>query len=201
MGQSLHRQFSRRRRSTPESGSVSSRKRDAPERSSLCTRERRRRLKVVDRLTAARRSENMRKIRSRNTSPELTVRRFLHRSGFRYRLHSKSLPGKPDVVLPALRACVLIHGCFWHGCTKCVDGTRRVKSHSEYWTAKIRGNQDRDVKHADALRSLGWKVYVLWECRLRRPSVLRTLARSLQKRRERLKGMAGVGDAPRALAM
>lgn len=115
------------------------------------------------------------------------MRRFLYRSGFRYRLHSKLLPGKPDVVLSGLRACVLIHGCFWHGCAKCVDGTRRVKSRSEYWTAKIRGNQDRDVKHVASLKNLGWKVHVLWECELRRASVLRALARSLRKRRERLR--------------
>jgi DNA mismatch endonuclease, patch repair protein len=141
----------------------------------------------MDRLSTAQRSENMRRIRSMNTSPELSVRRFLHRAGFRYRLHPKSLPGKPDVVLPALRACVLIHGCFWHGCTKCVDGTRRVKSRSEYWTAKIRGNQDRDIKHIGALKSLGWKVYVLWECELRRPSAFTRLERSLSTRRVRLR--------------
>ena len=137
----------------------------------------------MDRLSTAQRSENMRRIRSMNTSPELSVRRFLHRAGFRYRLHPKSLPGKPDVVLPALRACVLIHGCFWHGCTKCIDGTRRVKTRSEYWTAKIRGNQDRDIKHIEVLESLGWKVYVLWECELRRPSALTRLERSLSARR------------------
>lgn len=154
----------------------------------------------MDRLSTVRRSENMRRIRSTNTSPELTVRRFLHRSGFRYRLHSKSLPGKPDVVLPALRACVLIHGCFWHGCTKCVDGTRRVKSRSEYWTAKIRGNQDRDIKHVEALKILGWKVYVLWECELRRPNALARLARSLRNRRVKLRAKAGRVLMPKASA-
>jgi DNA mismatch endonuclease (patch repair protein) len=135
----------------------------------------------------------MRSIRSTDTAPELAVRRFLHKSGLRFRLHAKSLPGKPDVVLPALRACVLIHGCFWHGCTKCVDGTRRVKSRSDYWTAKIQGNQDRDIQHVEALKSLGWKVYVLWECELRQPRTLTALARSLRKRRERLKATAGSG--------
>jgi DNA mismatch endonuclease Vsr len=133
----------------------------------------------------------MRRIPSQDTSPELTVRRFLHKCGFRYRLHPRDLPGKPDVVLPSLRACVLVHGCFWHGCTKCVDGTRRVKSRSEYWTAKIRGNQDRDIKHVAALKSLGWKVYVLWECELLRPTALATLARSLRRRRERLRVKPG----------
>jgi DNA mismatch endonuclease, patch repair protein len=147
----------------------------------------------MDRLSAARRSENMRRIRSKDTSPELTVRRFLHKSGYRYRLHAKSLPGRPDVVLPALRACVLIHGCFWHGCTKCIDGTRRVKSRSEYWTAKIEGNQARGIKNVGALKGLGWKVYVLWECEIRQPRVLTTLARSLRKRRERLRATPAVG--------
>src|SRR5262249_17496625 len=135
---------------------------------------------------AEKRSENMRRIRSRDTSPELAVRRYLHRAGFRYRLHAKSLPGKPDVVLTALRACVLIHGCFWHGCTKCIDGTRRVKSRSNYWRAKITGNRERDLRHLQALRSLGWKTYVLWECELQRPIALRRLARSLAKRRAQL---------------
>lgn len=143
----------------------------------------------------------MRRIRSRDTSPELRVRRFLHRSGFRYRLHTKELPGKPDVVLPALRACVFIHGCFWHGCSKCIDGTRRVKSRSEYWATKIRGNQDRDIHHVKALTELGWKVYVLWECQLRRLGILKTLARSLGKRRERLKARTAAVDAARTPAM
>lgn len=147
----------------------------------------------MDRLSAAARSDNMRRIRSKDTSPELTVRRSLHRSGFRYRLHAKHLPGKPDVVLPALRACVLIHGCFWHGCTKCIDGTRLVKSRSEYWTAKIEGNQGRDANHIEALNRLGWKVYVLWECELRQPVALTKLVRSLRKRRERLRVGAGAG--------
>lgn len=140
----------------------------------------------MDRLTAERRSENMRRIRSRDTCPELLVRRYLYRAGFRYRLHVKDLPGKPDVVFTALRACVLIHGCFWHGCTKCIDGTRRVKSRSKYWTAKINGNRERDLRHLRALRSLGWKIYVLWECELQQSVTLRRLVRSLTKRRAQL---------------
>ena len=124
----------------------------------------------------------MRRIRSRDTSPELTVRRFLHRAGFRYRLHAKSLPGKPDVVLPALRACVLIHGCFWHGCSKCVDGTRRVKSRSDVLDREDpRKPGARSATHSRRSGSLGWKVYVLWECELRGPAVLQPLARSLEK--------------------
>ena len=144
----------------------------------------------MDRLTVARRSENMRRIRSSDTSPERIVRAFLHGAGFRYRLHSRSLPGKPDVVLPALKACVFVHGCFWHGCDKCVDGTRRVKSRSEYWTNKISGNRARDTRHIQMLTELGWRVYVLWECELRDTKVLNRLVKSLKSRRIRLERTA-----------
>src|SRR5437016_1920466 len=127
----------------------------------------------------------MRRIKSRDTSPELLVRSFLHRAGFRYGLHRSDLPGKPDLVLSAAGACVFIHGCFWHGCSRCVDGTRKVKSKSDYWIAKIQGNRERDRRHVRALSRLGWKVYVLWECRLRRPRTLQRLAVSLAARRQR----------------
>jgi DNA mismatch endonuclease (patch repair protein) len=142
----------------------------------------------VDRLTAAARSANMRRIKSRDTSPELVVRRFLHRSGFRFALHRRDLPGRPDIVFPALRTCVFVHGCFWHGCGRCVDGTRTVKSRSNYWLAKIRGNRKRDLQHVKALSQLGWKVYVLWECQLRTPVTLTRLAKSLARRRDNQDG-------------
>ena len=95
----------------------------------------------MDRLTSEHRSENMRRIRSTDTEPEVKVRRFLHSQGLRYRLHDRKLAGKPDLVFPALRACVFVHGCFWHGCRKCIDGTRRVRSRTGYWGPKIENNR------------------------------------------------------------
>jgi DNA mismatch endonuclease (patch repair protein) len=139
----------------------------------------------MDNLSPERRSENMRRIRSQDTSPELEVRRFLHRQGLRYRLHQRDLPGKPDLVFPTIGACLFVHGCFWHGCKRCVDGTRRVKSQSRYWTKKISGNRKRDKRNVRALIKSGWSVYVVWECELRRPSRLRAIARQLMKRRRR----------------
>jgi DNA mismatch endonuclease (patch repair protein) len=139
----------------------------------------------MDKLSPERRSENMRRIRSQDTSPELDVRRFLHRQGLRYRLHQRDLPGKPDLVFPAIGACLFVHGCFWHGCKRCVDGTRRVKSQSRYWTQKIAGNHERDKRNVRALIELGWSVYVLWECELKKPSQLQAIARRLLKRRRR----------------
>lgn len=121
----------------------------------------------------------MRQIRSADTGPELTVRRFLHSQGLRYRLHARRLPGKPDLVFPALRACLFVHGCFWHGCRKCIDGTRKVRSRTEYWREKIAGNQRRDAKHRKELRAFGWSVLVIWECELARPAPLRQVAKRL----------------------
>lgn len=118
----------------------------------------------MDRLSKESRSENMRKIKSKNTAPELQVRKFLFSRGLRYRLHHQKLPGKPDLVFSRARICVFVHGCFWHGCTQCVDGTRSVKTHSAYWTTKITTNRERDRRHTEMLRSSGWRVIVIWEC-------------------------------------
>lgn len=135
----------------------------------------------LDKLSPARRSENMRRIRSRDTEPELTVRRFLHSLGLRYRLHRKDLPGRPDIVLASRHACVFVHGCFWHGCPRCIDGTRRVKSNTRYWTAKILGNRDRDRRHRAALRRAGWIVFTVWECEAKDGRTLARLGRALGK--------------------
>jgi DNA mismatch endonuclease (patch repair protein) len=121
----------------------------------------------MDKLTPSARSRNMSRIRSRDTSPELTVRKALHSAGLRFRLHAKHLPGKPDLVFPSRRACVFVHGCFWHGCPSCVDGTRRVKSNFAYWSPKIEGNRQRDARHLASLLDAGWKVFVIWECQVR----------------------------------
>lgn len=118
----------------------------------------------------------MARIRSRDTKPELQVRRFLHAEGLRFRLHRKDLPGKPDLVFPRRRLCVFVDGCFWHGCPSCVDGTRAVKSNSAYWVGKIHGNQERDRRHDKELAAQGWQVLRIWECEVRDAGKLRQLA-------------------------
>lgn len=130
----------------------------------------------MDKVTPAARSLNMSRIRSRDTAPELLVRRAFHRKGLRFRLHARDLPGMPDLVFRNRRACVFVHGCFWHGCPKCVDGTRTVKSNKSYWSAKIEGNRARDVRHAESLQDLGWSVFVIWECELKNPKLIANIA-------------------------
>ncbi len=112
------------------------------------------------------RSENMSRIRSKDTKPELTVRRLLHALGYRYRLHRKDLPGKPDIVFPSRRKVIFIHGCFWHahGCRV----SHRPKSNGAYWSPKLQGNVNRDEKALAQLRSLAWEAEVVWECEVSR---------------------------------
>ena len=119
----------------------------------------------MDNLTARQRSETMRRVHSVDTSPELALRHFLHRLGYRYRLHDSALPGKPDLVFPARRKIIFVHGCFWHG-HACPAGRNRPVSTTSYWGAKLTRNQTRDRKHARSLRALGWRVMVVWECQL-----------------------------------
>jgi DNA mismatch endonuclease (patch repair protein) len=121
---------------------------------------------VTDTFTRQRRSEIMGRIRSTDTVPERTVRSLLHRAGFRFRLHSKTLPGKPDIVLPRYNTVVFVHGCLWHGHENCRRG-RRPKSNTDYWNRKIDRNLTRDAANAEILKSLGWKRIVVWECELK----------------------------------
>jgi DNA mismatch endonuclease (patch repair protein) len=118
----------------------------------------------MDSYTKARRSEIMSRIRDKNTKPEVRVRRTLHRLGFRFRLHRKDLPGSPDIVLPKWKAVVLVHGCFWHGCTRCDRGTRVPKTNTNFWLTKIAVNKRRDVRVERSLRAAGWRVIVVWAC-------------------------------------
>lgn len=119
---------------------------------------------MPDNVDKATRSWTMSQVHSVNTSPEMEVRRRLHRAGYRFRLHKKTLPGNPDLVLPRYRVAVFVHGCFWHwhGCKR----SRMPSSNREYWTAKIRRNTERDARSQAALEALGWKVRVVWECRI-----------------------------------
>jgi len=136
---------------------------------------------MTDVVSTKRRSEIMASVGQKNTRPEKTVRSFLHRRGLRYRLHVKELPGKPDMVFPRLKTVVFINGCFWHGHEdeKC-KLSRIPKSNIEFWKAKIEGNRARDQRNWQELRSLGWRVIVVWECQLRQKGFLEKLANDLQ---------------------
>jgi len=112
------------------------------------------------------RGDNMRRIRSKNTAPELTVRRLLRMLGFPgYRIHRADLPGKPDIVFIARKKAIQVHGCFWHGHT-CREGSRKPKSNQSYWLPKIARNRARDETNAAKLASLGWSLLTVWECDL-----------------------------------
>ncbi len=134
----------------------------------------------MDIVTPGRRSEIMSRIRSRDTKPELAVRRFLHACGLRFYVHRLNLPGTPDLVFNSRRICLFVHGCFWHGCPNCVDGTREVKSNTKYWDAKIAGNRLRDARNWKELEQSGWRVMVVWECEIWKPGRLTTLANDIQ---------------------
>lgn len=121
---------------------------------------------MVDTVSAATRSRMMSGIRGKDTKPEMRVRTFLHRDGFRYVLHRKDLPGKPDLTLPKYRAVVFIHGCFWHAHTGCKYAAK-PSTRPEFWAHKLGGNRARDARHILLLRQTGWRVAVVWECALR----------------------------------
>ena len=123
------------------------------------------------------RSGMMSGIRGKDTAPELKVRSFLHANGFRFRLHRKDLPGKPDIVLPKYKACVFVHGCFWHRHEGCALA-RLPKSKLDFWLAKLEGNRARDARKVEALKRTGWRVLVVWECELKNSE---TLALKLQR--------------------
>jgi DNA mismatch endonuclease (patch repair protein) len=133
----------------------------------------------MDKLSTERRSANMRQIRSENTSPELLLRRMLHRLGYRFRLHSKDLPGKPDLVFPSRRKVIFVHGCFWHQHSACKEG-RVPQSRREYWEPKLSRNQARDAASQALLEGQGWRFLVVWECDLKNTTAaLRTVKRFL----------------------
>ncbi len=102
-------------------------------------------------------------VKSRDTVPEKFVRSMLFREGFRFRLHRRNFPGKPDIVLSRYRTIVFVHGCFWHG-HDCRKGQNRPKTRVEFWNAKLDGNIARDLANQAALTSMGWKVFIVWTC-------------------------------------
>jgi len=118
----------------------------------------------VDHLTPEARSANMRAVRRQDTAPEMRVRRLLHRAGYRYRLHTKALPGAPDIVFGSRRKVVFVHGCFWHG-HDCRKGSL-PKSRTDYWRGRIARNRARDVRAVAQLTAAGWGALVVWECEM-----------------------------------
>jgi DNA mismatch endonuclease (patch repair protein) len=120
---------------------------------------------MTDKLTTEKRSWNMSRIKGRDTAPELAVRKMLHAAGYRFRLHRKDLPGKPDIVLPKYKTVIFVHGCFWHshGCKD--SGT--PKTNTGFWATKLADNARRDIKNQALLKQQGWNVQVIWECEIR----------------------------------
>jgi DNA mismatch endonuclease (patch repair protein) len=126
---------------------------------------------LVDTISPEYRSEIMSRVRAKDTKPEMLVRRLVHAAGYRYRLHVRDLPGKPDLVFPARRKVVFINGCFWHRHRDCALA-RLPKSRTEFWTEKLERNRARDERNVAALRDLGWDVLTVWECEIRDPAGL-----------------------------
>lgn len=119
---------------------------------------------MADRLTPDERSRNMARVRGRNTAPELKVRQAAFAAGFRYRLHAKQLPGRPDLVFPRYRLAVFVHGCFWHG-HSCKRG-KRPATNTDFWNRKLDRNLARDAEKLAELRAIGWEPIALWQCSL-----------------------------------
>jgi len=138
----------------------------------------------MDRISREMRSRNMSRIPSKDTKPELIVRKFLHRAGLRYSLHDSALPGRPDLVFRKIKLCIFIQGCFWHGHT-CIDG-HQPKSNQSYWGPKLLGNIQRDRKNYRKLRRMGWQVIKLWGCQSLNPKNLASMRKLIITR---LKGI------------
>ena len=128
---------------------------------------------MADRISEERRSYNMRRIRSSNTSVELAVRSLVHGMGYRFRLHDRKLPGTPDMVFASRRRVVFVHGCFWHQHPdpECLD-SRFPKSNLDYWIPKLKRTQERDLANQQALSERGWNCLIVWECELKNKQTL-----------------------------
>lgn len=134
---------------------------------------------MADNLSPKVRSYIMSRIRSKDTKPELLVRSFLHRAGYRFRLHRRDLPGRPDIVLPKYKVAIMVHGCFWHAHQGCWI-FRMPKTRTAWWTAKLHGNRRRDRRALRLLNKADWTTITLWECELQPDTLAKTLL-ELQK--------------------
>lgn len=139
---------------------------------------------MADSLSPERRSWNMSRIRGTDTKPELALRSLLHRAGYRFRLHDRRLPGRPDVVLPRFRTVIFVHGCFWHRHAGCRNATM-PGSRTEFWARKFRDTIARDARKAAELDAAGWKVVTVWECEMKKgpEKVLRKVVKQLRSAR------------------
>ncbi len=134
---------------------------------------------MADTVSPAIRSRMMSAVRSKNTKPEIYIRKVLHALGYRFRLHRKDLPGKPDIVFPSRRSVIFVNGCFWHGHTchaGALPATRR-----EFWEEKIGKNRERDAMNTTALKVDGWRVLTVWECELKNPDTIQMVAKWLDQ--------------------
>jgi DNA mismatch endonuclease (patch repair protein) len=127
---------------------------------------------MVDTISVSERSHVMSLVRAEDTRPEMIVRRLVYSAGYRYRLHGKKLPGKPDLVFATRRKVIFVHGCFWHKHENCALA-RMPKSNQAFWSAKLNGNKARDARQYARLREMGWGVMVVWECELKDLDVLK----------------------------
>ena len=129
---------------------------------------------MVDIISKKRRSWNMSRIGGKNTQPELVVRSLLHKMGYRFRLHAKKLPGKPDIVLPKYKTVIFVNGCFWHRHKRC-KYAYTPKSRIKFWQKKFQGTIERDQKAKRQLKKLGWKFLIIWECRVKNTHKIKQL--------------------------
>jgi len=120
---------------------------------------------MVDTLTKRERSERMGRVKGADTKPEMVVRRLVHAMGYRYRLHGRDLPGKPDIVFRSRKKVIFIHGCFWHRHPGC-KLARIPKTRLDFWVPKLEGNRERDIRNQQALGQMGWRYLVIWECEI-----------------------------------
>ena len=129
----------------------------------------------MDKLNKSQRSDNMSSIKSKNTKPELIIRKLLFSKGYRYKIHDKKLPGKPDIVMPRRKVVVNVHGCYWHyhGCSR----SNIPKTQTGYWVDKLENNKRRDFQNKRKLKKLGWRVIEVWECTLKKRNLEKTFNR------------------------
>lgn len=135
---------------------------------------------MIDVHTKEVRSYNMSRIRSKNTTPEIVVRHYLFNKGYRFKLHAKNLPGKPDIILPKYKTIIFVHGCFWHGHPDCRYAVI-PKTRTEYWEEKINRNKQNDIRNSNCLREMGWDVITIYECELKKDSKEKTLRNIIEK--------------------
>jgi DNA mismatch endonuclease (patch repair protein) len=129
---------------------------------------------MTDIMTPEQRRFCMSQIKGKNTKPEIVVRKWLWRNGYRYRINDKRFPGKPDIVISRLKTVIFINGCFWHGHTSC-NKFKLPKTNTQFWSTKITRNQERDAANHTQLKLMGWTVLIVWECQLKRQNLINTL--------------------------